>query len=230
MPMRLNARLMVTVSLIVVIWTAMPEAATNPPVKIVEIPTLAAPGDPAHNYPYFTTSHLTTKLGYIEQEFSIEGNAVEYTGAPDQTAAVAPGGPYAFKTRMILRRPKSSDRFNGTVIIEVNNTAARRDIENQWYWSHEHLMRRGFAHIGVSVHANGIDDPESGLKHWNRSRYGSLDVTGGGKFSNNELSFSILTQVAQAIRIPSALTGNLRVRNVIATGHSQSAGRLFQYY
>lgn len=116
------------------------------------------------------------------------------------------------------------------MILEVNNTSAGRDIENDWYWSHEHLMRRGFAHIGVSVHANGIDDPETGLKQWNRARYGSLDVTANGKFANNELSFSILTQVAQAAKTPAALLGNLRVKNVVATGHSQSAGRLFQYY
>jgi hypothetical protein len=91
-------------------------------------------------------------------------------------------------------------------------------------------MRRGFVHIGVSVHANGIDDPATGLKQWNRTRYGALDLTANGKFNNNELSFSVLTQVARTAKTPSSLLGPLRVRNVIATGHSQSAGRLFQYY
>jgi hypothetical protein len=91
-------------------------------------------------------------------------------------------------------------------------------------------MRRGFAHIGVSVHANGIDDPETGLKRWNRSRYGTLDLTANGRFANNELSFGVLTQAARAAKTVPRLLGNAKVRNVIATGHSQSAGRLFQYY
>jgi Alpha/beta hydrolase domain len=129
-----------------------------------------------------------------------------------------------------VRRPRSAGKFNGTVILEVNNTAAGRDIENDWYWSHEHLMRRGFVHIGASVHANGIDNPQTGLKQWNPARYGSLSLTANGKFSNNELSFSVLTQVARVAKTPSILLGNLTVKNVVATGHSQSAGRLFQYY
>ncbi|HET9220424.1 MAG TPA: alpha/beta hydrolase domain-containing protein [Terriglobia bacterium] len=227
--MHSKLRYTVASTLIALVSTTMP-AATNAPKVTGPIPASAAPGDPSHNYPYFTTSHLVAKHGYVEEEFYLEGLAVEYAGEADRTATVAPGGPYPYKTRLIARRPKSSGKFNGTVIVEVNNTAAGRDIENEWYWSHEHLMRRGFAHVGVSVHSNGIDNPQTGLKRWNPARYGTLDATGNGKFSNNELSFSILTQLAQALRIPSALLGNFKVRNVIAGGHSQSAGRLFQYY
>ena len=225
----MNTKLRYTVAstLIALMSTAMP--ATSNVSKVTGPIPSTAPGDPSHNYPYFTTSHLVTKHGYVEEEFYHEGLAVEYAGEANQTATIAPGGPYPYKTRGIARRPKSSGKFNGTVVIEVNNTAAGRDIENEWYWSHEHFMRRGFAHVGVSVHANGIDNPQSGLKRWNPGRYGTLDVTANGKFTNNELSFSILTQLAQAVKNPSALLGNLQVRNVIAAGHSQSAGRLFQY-
>jgi hypothetical protein len=208
--------------------------AQNPSAALPKIigpmPATASPGHPSRNYPYFTTTHLVAKQDYAEEEFHVEGLAIEYAGDAGQTATIAPDGPYAYKTRLIVRRPRSAGRFNGTVILEVINTAAGRDIENDWYWSHEHLMRRGFVHIGVSVHANGIDDPVTGLKQWNRTRYGTLDVTANGKFNNNELSFSILTQVARAAKTPASLLGELRVRNVIATGHSQSAGRLFQYY
>lgn len=194
------------------------------------IPSSAAPGDPSRNYPYFTTSHLVSKYGYVEEEFYVEGFAVAYLGGADQTASVAPGGPYPYKTRVIVRRPKSG-KFNGTVILEWNNVSARRDIENDWYWSHDHFMQRGFVHIGVSAQGAGIDS-EIGLKRWNPTRYGSLNVTANGKFTNGELSFSIFSQVARAAKSPSeaALLGNLKVKNVIATGHSASAGRLFQYY
>jgi hypothetical protein len=204
------------------------------------IPATAAPGDPSHNYPFFTTRHFVEKYDYVEEEFYVEGLAVEYIGPAGQTATIASGGAYVYKTRAIVRRPKSARRFNGTVILEWTNVGAGFGIDNDWYLSHEHLMRRGFAHVGVIVEPNGIDSA-LGLKQWNPSRYGSLDVASGGKFTavstlrgplGNELSYSIFSQVARAAKNPpgTGLLGNLKARNVVATGHSRSAGRLLIYY
>jgi Alpha/beta hydrolase domain/Glycoside hydrolase 97/Glycosyl-hydrolase 97 C-terminal, oligomerisation len=213
-----------------------PSGASVSTAKITgPIPSTTAPGDRSHNYPFFSTKHLVEKDDYVEEEFYVEGLAVEYAGAVDQTATVAPGGPYPYKTRAIVRRPKSARRFNGTVILEWTNVAAGFGIDNDWYWSHEHLMRRGFAHIGVIVEPAGIHSPR-GLKQWNPGRYGSLDLTANGTFSNLqagfELSFSIFSQVARAIKNPSGvgLLRNLKARNVVATGHSRSSGRLSAYY
>jgi hypothetical protein len=211
-------------------------SAPAPAPKITgPIASAVAPGNPSRNYPFFTTKHFVEKFDYVEDEFFVEGLAVEYSGEAGQTAAVAPGGPYPYKTRAIVRRPKSAGKFNGTVILEWTNVAAGFGIDNDWYWSHEHLMRRGFAHIGMIVEPAGIHSPR-GLKQWNLGRYGSLDLTANGKFSNVqmgfELSFSIFSQVAQAAKNPSGagLLGNLKVKNVVATGHSRSAGRLSAYY
>ena len=215
--------------------------ALGPAPKVTgPIPAAAAPGDPSHNYPFFSTRQWLDTYGYQEEEFFVEGSAVEYVGEPGQNATIALGGPYPYKTRAIVRRPKSARTFNGTVILEWTNVGAGFGIDNDWYWSHEHLMRRGFAHIGVIAEPNGIDSP-LGLKQWNPARYGSLDVAAGGKFVavttlraplRNELSYSIFSQVAQAAKTPPAvsLLGNLKVRNVVATGHSRSSGRLFIYY
>src|SRR5688572_4635208 len=94
-------------------------AADLPTPKITgPIPATATPGDPSHNYPFFSTKHFADKQDYIEEEFFIEGLAVEYSGAADQTATIAPGGSYPYKTRAIVRRPKSAGKFNGTVILE----------------------------------------------------------------------------------------------------------------
>ena len=215
--------------------------ATTPSPKVTgPIPATAAPGHASHNYPFFTTKHFVEKQDYVEDEFFVEGLAVEYVGPPGQTATIAPGGPHAYKTRVIVRRPKSARKFNGTVILEWTNVGAGFGIDNNWYWSHEHFMRRGFAHIGVIAEPNGIDSP-LGLKQWNPARYGSLDISAGGKFIavstlrgplGNELSYSIFSQIAHAAKNPEgvALLGNLKARNVVATGHSRSAGRLFIYY
>jgi hypothetical protein len=47
-----------------------------------------------------------------------------------------------------------------------------------------------------------------------------------------ELAHSIFSQVARSLKSPSgfSMLGNLKVRNVVATGHSRSSGRLFNYY
>jgi hypothetical protein len=69
------------------------------------------------------------------------------------------------------------------------------------------------------------------LKVWSQKRYGSLDVTHGGMVSNDDLSYDIMAQAAQAIRGPSAVKplGELKTARIFATGHSQSAGRLGTY-
>src|SRR5688572_24822578 len=85
------------------------------------VPSTAKPGDASHNYPFFSTAHYVEEHDYIEEEFFIEGLAVEYAGAPDVTATITPGGPYPYKTRAIVRRPKSAGKFNGTVILEWSN-------------------------------------------------------------------------------------------------------------
>jgi hypothetical protein len=204
------------------------EAAVPAPTVTGPVPATVRPGDPSHNYPFGAAHVNLTEYGYREDEFFIEGRANEYTLNGVNTAAVA-SGPYAYKTRVIVRRPLSASRFNGTVIQEWNNVSSDDDQENDWLWSHQHLMREGYAYIGVSAQWRGI---EKGLKVFNPSRYGSLDADAGGKFRDRArvLSFDIFSQAAQAAKHPQgvALLGNLKVRNIIATGHSHN--HLYPYY
>ena len=64
------------------------------------------------------------------------------------------------------------------------------------------------------------------------SRYSSLDVTDGGTVMGDALSYDIFTAAGQAVRgrASANVMGNLKVQRVIATGHSQSAGRLATYF
>jgi hypothetical protein len=207
--------------------TAVPTPKVTGPIA-----STASPGDASHNYPFFSMRAEVSARGFQEDEFFVEGQAQAYSDTGPTSAAGTPdaGGPYAYKTRVIVRRPVSAARFNGTVILEWINVASGVDQENDWWWSHEHLMRAGYAYVGVSAQARGLDSP-TGLKVWNRSRYGSLDVNASGKFMF-QLSYDIYSQVAQALKRPDGtrLVGDLGVRNVIATGHSSSAGRLSVYY
>jgi len=199
------------------------------PTIVGPIPTTAAPGDASHNYPFGSTVQWLVPFDYVEEEFYVEGVADAYSNGRT-TFDPVPGGPFPYKTRVTVHRPRSAARFNGTVILEWIVASGDQDQENEWVWSHEHLMRAGYAHVGVSVEPVGVSGP-IGLKHWNPERYGSLDVTAGGKF-DIELSFDVFSQVAFALKHPSGvpLLGKLRVRNIVAAGHSQGAFRLRYYY
>lgn len=205
------------------------DAQVRLPTIIGPIAVTAAPGDRSHNYPYGSTAHWLVPFGYSEAEYFVEGVADQYLVDGRATATKAAGGPYPYRTRVTVRRPRNAARFNGTVILEWNTVSGDQDKENEWIWSHQHLMRAGYAHVGVSAQALGVESPD-GLKQWNPARYGTLDVNAGGRFAS--LSYEIFSQVAAALKHPSglALLGALRVRSIIASGHSSSATQLRFYY
>ena len=210
--------------------------AVQTPKVTGPIRATAPPGDPSRNYPYFSMQAEVEKRGYREEEFFIEGTAQAFMtdGTSTTPPAPAPNGPYAYQTRVIVRRPGSASRFNGTVILEWIRAGAV-DQENDWWWSHEHLMRSGYAYVGVSAQPRSVELSPTGLKKWSPARYRSLDVTAGGKFTELDqpayrLAFEIYSQAAQAARQGIALLGGLKVRSIIATGHSGSAAQLRTYY
>jgi len=190
------------------------------PIKI----TAKAP-DPSHGYPFNPTYLDLAAKGYVEEEFFIEGSANQYTTSADANATWIDGG-HPYKTRIVVRRPIAPRTFNGTAIVEWTNVTGSRDLEMDWFQSADHFVRSGYAWIGVSAQRVGVD----ALKAWSPERYAPLDVTEGGKIKNDALSYDIMTGVALLLRDSKAkLLGRLEVKRIIATGHSQSAGRLAIY-
>src|SRR5262245_35339386 len=113
-----------------VLVLSIAESASVPVPKVTgPIPVTARPGDPSHNYPFGATQADLAKNGYREDEYFIEGDANEYVSVGTSAAIIAPGGPYAYKTRVTVRRPISASKFNGTLILEWNNVSADRDQE-----------------------------------------------------------------------------------------------------
>jgi hypothetical protein len=92
-------------------------------------------------------------------------------------------------------------------------------------------MRAGYAYVGVSAQQVGIHGP-SGLLAWSPARYAGLDVRADGTILDDSLSYDIFSQAGQALRDPVAVDvmGGLRVERLIASGVSQSQGRLVNYY
>src|SRR5262245_21996930 len=46
------------------------------------IPSTAQPGDPSHNYVFYSTPFDLKRAGYVEQEFFISGTATRYSSNP----------------------------------------------------------------------------------------------------------------------------------------------------
>jgi hypothetical protein len=185
-----------------------------------------AVGDASHDYPFFASIVDLKARGWVEEEFFIEGTANRYTMQGQGTATVRDSG-HPYKTRILVRRPARANTFNGTVVVEWNNVTAGRDLDIDWFQSHEHFIRSGYAWVGVTPQRVGVE----ALKVWNAKRYGTLDVTHGGAVQNDDLSYDVFAQAAQAIRSPGRVNvlGGLKPARVFATGHSQSAGRLANY-
>ena len=173
------------------------------------------------------------KYGYVEEEYFIEGTANTYVSDAEQpmiNAAIASEG-HRYRTRLVVRRPKAED-FNGVVVIEWMNVTGGVDKDIDWWQSGAHLVANGYAYIFVSAQQMGIDN----ILAWSPNRYAGLDATHDGTVKNDASSYDIFSAVAKAVRRegePASesvdILAGLRARQIIATGHSQSASRLAVY-
>lgn len=207
----------------------------------VETPTVEKVTGPGT--PWAATDKDLDSYGYVEEEFKYEGDAFRYdtSGDPDVTGTrLTTGGPnddgkFPYRTRMIVRRPANPADFNGTVVVEWQNVTATFDLEANWFGDPEYLLENGYAYVAVSAQRVGVNS----LRGWNPDRYGDLDVSardeeGAETINNDALSYDIY-----AAAIKSLLDagdgddplGNLDTpETVIASGESQSGGRLNTYY
>ena len=164
------------------------------------IPVTSAPGEPAHGYPFLATDYDLAGHGYVEEEFFLSGEATRYTANGATDATVLSTG-HDYTTRIVVRRPVAPAGFNGTVIAEWYNVSNQWDQEVDWFQTHEHLVREGYAWVGVSAQRAGVHSA-SGLRAWSPDRYGSLDLTDGGTVTDDTLSWDVFSQAVQAVRSP----------------------------
>jgi hypothetical protein len=185
-------------------------------------------------YPFGAYFGDIRNIGYVEEEYFLEGTAVRYAPVdelkPDGKWNIEPVSSAPYKTRILIRRPKDPAQFNGTVLVEWTNVSAGYDMA---MCDPPGLYANGFAYAAVSAQPTGIDGFPSlprGLKVWDKERYGSLTV------SDDAVSFDIFTQAAYAIG-PDRKTksrgvdpmGGLEVKKLIAAGASQSGTRILAY-
>ena len=206
--------------------------AAVPAAQIVG-PIAADPaGSGSRNAIHSASAIELTAHGYVEEEFFIEGSANTYALDPEQPmadAAVESEG-HRYRTRLVVRRPRAED-FNGVVLVEWMNVTGGVDKDIDWWQSGAHLVANGYAYVFVSAQQMGIDN----ITAWSPERYAGLDATHDGMVKNDASSYDIFSAVAKAVvREGEAARGidilsGLRARQILATGHSQSASRLAVY-
>lgn len=188
----------------------------------------AMPGKPL----LMTGAYELGLLGYEATEFSMAGAAVSYreTGKPsDHEAARAQTQPY--KSRVVVIKPLAPSAFNGTVVVEWFNVSGGLDVPVEWITAHRELVRSGYAYVGVSAQAVGVeggpsfDGKATPLKAADPARYGTLSHPG------DAYAFDIFSDAGRLLRSgqSSLLLGPLSPKHVLAVGESQSAMYLASY-
>jgi hypothetical protein len=213
--------LVVGTVLLTLVGSSLPAGALPPPAPpTVTGPVTGGNGSPAA----LTTTFDLGQVGYEQSEFFLSGSAQAYAPtaplANDGRWSVAPSADAPYTTRLIVHRPIDPRRFNGTVVVEWLNVSIGSDVGVDWGFGHNELIRRGYAWVGVSAQVVGLNAAKSA----DPVRYGPLSHPG------DSFSYDMFTQAGQAIRSDATtLLGGLKPQRLIASGESQSAGRMVTY-
>jgi hypothetical protein len=199
------------------------------PGELVPSPQVIGPvAGGLHGRP-FTSSPVPLGLaGYVQQEFFVKGIATGYrqvgTWGSDGRWTARPAETAPYETRILVRRPADPADFNGTVVVEWLNVSFGVDVDPDFLYESQQLLRAGYAWVGVSAQQLGVQGP-FGLTHWDPPRYHALHHPG------DTFSYSIFSQAAEAVLHPRGARplGPLHARALIADGGSQSAARMVTY-
>lgn len=158
-------------------------------------------------------------MGYMSQEFAVSGEARSFgEGGREKSAR--------YCTRVAVFRPSDPARFSGIAVVEWLNCRDGADTIPQWLRLHRHIVRRGMAWIGVSMHRTGVHGDANGqgsthLKAVDPERYADLDHPG------DAFSYDIFRQAALLLR--RGVLSLARPTCVLGVGSSQSARFLTTY-
>lgn len=226
------------VALLASSWLSIPCAAADALSRnsSTSIPTVSAAPKGQNGFPFMASTLNLASTGYVEQEFFLSGMAQAYIPVTPNplkrdgrwSVMPNPGVTAPYTTRILVRRPISAERFNGTVIVEWFNESSGFDAPSDWLYMHDEIMREGYAYVGVTAQFVGVQ----ALVGWESgpdARYASLFHPG------ESFAYDIFAQagliVTQSRGGDPRLLGNLtsRVQTVLAAGFSQSAAWLTTY-
>lgn len=181
---------------------------------------------------YSGVNYDVAEVGYTETEYFITGTATAYSPTEELTSTgvwpVQEADVTDYISRFVVLRPSDAAAFNGTVVVEWLNVSGGLDAAPDWLQTHIELVREGYAWVGVSAQAAGIEGGgafDLPLKQIDPERYNGLNHPG------DSYSYDIFSQAAQAVRNPVGIDplNGLSVERMLAVGESQSAFRLVTY-
>ena len=207
----------------------------TPVASTVGVPKVAVAATGTHGFPFISSAQNLAAFGYVEEEFFISGTASAFVNVGTLgsdglwKAAPNPDAKAPYQIRMLVRRPKDTAKFNGTVVVEWLNVSAGAEGTPDWTFTMPEILREGYAYVGVGVQNVGVN----ALKAWETgttARYAGLAHPG------DAFSYDMYTQAGRAIRTPAAgdpqplgpLTGS--VKALLADGESQSGFRMITYF
>ena len=187
----------------------------------------------SHGWAFGASVRDLAEVGYVEDEWFVEGDATTYDFAPGTEAAddgrwnTVAVGSVPYRTRFLSLRPASPARGNGILIVNWNNVSAGMDLSGM---DDREFFDGGYAMLAVTTQAVGVHGYTSapmGLRDWDEERYGSLSIP------TDDASYDIFADVARLARSGAlheigALQG-FDVEHVVAMGGSQSAARLHSF-
>jgi hypothetical protein len=185
--------------------------------------------------PFISWSEERSTVGYLEQEYLLSGaaNVYQYTNNASQSSEVEVRDPdIPYTSRILVRRPKQSERFNGTVYLEILNPTAGWDGDPIWQNTHDYLTRQGAAYVGLTskpAALNFLRDSWGDATNFavrNNARYESLEMPFFGQV------WDMVSQLAGLLKANDSLHNPLSgfaVERIILVGYSQSVAYQVTY-
>jgi len=173
---------------------------------------------------------------YVEEELFISGTADLYNYANDPPLGpndiVEVGSAIPYRTRIIVRRPETSNKFNGSVVIEWWNSTADFDTAPAWDPSAEYFTREGYIYVGITNSNQALSYLTGGCR-----LFGILDPTCGTRYAtlslpDDGLIWDIADQLSNLIKSGSSdspIPTQYQVERIYHTGQSQQGGSMVTY-
>ncbi len=188
------------VAFVMLVCGALETVAATPPVPAISGP-IAGPG---RMYPDPPVSITPTAVKvedfpYVTEEYFVSGMVAD--------------APYA--TRIIVRRPRNTSAFSGTVVSEALHAGGRSLI---FEWSRQSILTRN--HMFVEIVHSGANI--NLLKTFNAERYAPLNIAMG---QTND----VIAQVGRLIKSKTGPFAAYDVRRTTLMGTSASSGTVRAY-
>ncbi len=119
-------------------------------------------------------------VGYAQSEFFLEGTATAYAPTPGSTLTgdgrwtVEPSSSAPYTSRVVVNRPVDRRDFNGVVVVEWLNVSGGADASPDWMHTHVEFIRRGYAWVGGSAQAVGVNGLKGVPPQGDPVRYAAL--------------------------------------------------------